>query len=381
MEDRGRTVEGVVTRAEFWSGRRVLLTGHTGFKGAWLALWLRQLGAEVTGISLAPRDQRALFVSAGVSEDLSSNLYIDVREYGAIREAVEQARPQVVLHLAAQPLVRRSYADPLETFSTNVMGTAHVLEALRPLADVEAVLVVTSDKCYENREWPWGYREIEPLGGSDPYSASKACQEHVAAAYRHSFFGREGSTILATARAGNVIGGGDWSEDRLVPDVIAALRAGQPVSVRNADAVRPWQHVLEALSGYLTLVERMATAEVSEAYNFGPEKEAEPWPVSRVVDYLTTRWGDGATWRSDGSMQPPEAHALEVDSSRARHELGWRTRLSTARALEWTLDWYRAQAAGQDVRTVTLEQLAQYRRLDGAEERAIDGTPIPVLRT
>jgi CDP-glucose 4,6-dehydratase len=350
-------VEDVVADARFWRGRRVLVTGHTGFKGSWLALWLERLGAQVTGFSDVVPTEPSLFELARVGTGLR-DVRGDVRDPDAVRAAVAGA--EVVLHLAAQPLVRRSYQDPRETFEVNVIGTVNVLEAVRAEPGVRVVVNVTSDKCYENREWEWAYREDEPMGGKDPYSASKGAAELVTAAYRRSFFADPGGTRLASARAGNVIGGGDWGEDRLLPDVVRASLSGQPVAVRNPSAVRPWQHVLNPLSGYLTLA-RALWDEPAHAggWNFGPSDE-EARPVSWILERLAGRWPGGLEWDHDAGEHPPEAHYLKIDSSRARARLGWRPAWDLERALGSIVDWYAALQGGADMRAVTLEQIGAF---------------------
>ena len=346
----------------FWAGKRVLLTGHTGFKGSWLALWLQRLGAEVTGLALAPDTQPNLFTLA-VADGMASQI-VDVRDRAAVQACFAASRPEIVLHLAAQALVRPSYADPVGTYATNVMGTVHVLESARTTASVRAIVVVTSDKAYENREWPWAYRETEAMGGYDPYSNSKGCAELVVSAYRRSFFAQSGVQV-ASARAGNVIGGGDWSVDRLIPDIVRAFEHGQSVEIRSPGAVRPWQHVLEPLAGYLTLAERLHGddgAAFTEAWNFGPTDE-DCRSVSHVIDQVTTYWGGDARWHRSETPQPHEANFLKVDSSKARARLGWDRRLRLADALAWTTDWYRAQGRGASARDLTLAQIETYEQL------------------
>jgi CDP-glucose 4,6-dehydratase len=330
--------------ATFWAGRRVLLTGHTGFKGAWLTLWLRKWGARVTGLALSPPTQPSLFAAADAGAGLTHRI-ADVRDAAAVREAVETTRPEIVLHLAAQPLVRHSYVDPVGTYATNVMGTVNVLDAVRGVGGVKAVVCVTTDKCYENREWAWGYRETDALGGHDPYSNSKACAELVSAAYRDSFL-REGGTALATARAGNVIGGGDWAADRLVPDLVCAFAAARPAVVRNPFAIRPWQHVLEPLGAYLLLAHRLYEHPETYAkpWNFGPD-DADAQPVAWVADRLAKTWGGRARCEQAGATahpQPHEARYLKLDCSAAKAELAWRPTLSLGQALDWTVRWYKA---------------------------------------
>lgn len=351
----------------FWSGKRVLLTGHTGFKGSWLALWLQQLGATVTGFALAPPTQPSLFEEAGVADGMHSILG-DVRDLSALQRAMQEAQPDVVIHMAAQALVRLSYDTPVETYATNVMGTVHLLEAVRQTPGVRAVVNVTTDKCYENKEWVWGYRENEPMGGFDPYSNSKGCSELVSAAYRSSFFNpadhaRHG-VALATARAGNVIGGGDWAKDRLIPDILAAFAAGKQVPIRNPHATRPWQHVLEPLRGYLTLAEHLYTdgPAFAEGWNFGPNGD-DAKPVEWIVRQLARRWGQGASWQIDAGNHPHEANYLKLDISKAGQRLHWQPALRLNDALGLIVDWARARQAGADMHTVTLGQIAAYQAL------------------
>jgi CDP-glucose 4,6-dehydratase len=346
-----------VVSPDFWRGRRVFLTGHTGFKGSWLTLWLRRLGADVTGYALAPETAPSLFETARAGDGIRSIL-ADVRDLEGLRSAMTESRAEVVFHLAAQSLVRESYARPVETYATNVMGTANLLEAVRESKTVQAVVVVTSDKCYENREWVWPYRENEPLGGHDPYSSSKGCAELVAAAYRSSFFPR-----IATARAGNVIGGGDWARDRLVPDLIRAFTIGEPAVLRNPLAIRPWQHVLEPLHGYLLLAERVAQGEHAEAWNFGPA-EQDVRPVQWIADELVRRWGSGARWDQDRDTHPHEALTLKLDSSKARTQLRWTPRLTLGDALDWIVEWHHAFNAAPDrAAETTLRQIERYEAL------------------
>lgn len=357
-------MEAVVNEGDFWRGKRVFLTGHTGFKGGWLSLWLQHLGAHVTGFALAPPTQPSLFELASVSRGMESVIG-DIRDGEHLMRAMRAATPDVVIHMAAQPLVRYSYTAPVETYATNVMGTVHLLEAIRATPSVRAVVVVTSDKCYENREWVWGYREDEPMGGYDPYSNSKGCAELVVSAYRNSYFNPAGPSgggvALASGRAGNVIGGGDWASDRLLPDILRACAAGEPVAIRNPHAIRPWQHVLEPLSGYLVLAQRLWAEGVSFAggWNFGPS-ERDARPVSWIVDRVTRHWGEGASWRLEGGEHPHEAHYLKLDCSKARALLGWEPRWHLDVALEHTVDWYRAYLAGADLRAACLEQIQAY---------------------
>ena len=361
-----RAMEDVVTQD--WRGVRVFLTGHTGFKGGWLALWLANKGAVVRGYSLDPNDAEttpALFHATRVFESVD-DVRGNILDRDALLKAMREFRPQVVFHLAAQALVRVSYADPLGTYATNVMGTANVLEAIRSVDSVRAVVVVTSDKCYENREWHWGYRESDPLGGYDPYSSSKACAEIVSAAYRNSFFNSSngGQTLLATVRSGNVIGGGDWSQDRLIPDLVRGFLAREQVLIRRPGSVRPWQYVLEPIAGYMTLGARLLAGEsaLAAAWNFGPWDD-DAWPVERIADEMAQRWGKDASWKIDGAPSVHEAGYLKLDASKARAELGWHPQLRLNSALEWIVDWYRAWQNGADMRAFTLQQIANYERL------------------
>lgn len=340
----------------FWRGRRVLLTGHTGFKGSWLGLVLGRLGANVTGYALAPQGDRSLFDGARVGKHLRSVIG-DVRDLGALKAATSAAEPEIILHLAAQSLVLTSYEAPLDTFSTNVLGTANLLEAARSVPSVRAVVVVTTDKVYKNREWHWPYRESDELGGRDPYSSSKACAELVTSAYRDSFLATRG-VALATARAGNVIGGGDWAENRIVPDFVRAALARRALVVRNPGSTRPWQHLLEPLEGYLLLAERLVSSpQAGEgAWNFGPPADAVQ-PVRRLVEDLVAGWGSGAAWKHERADQHHEATLLTLDSAKARQEIGWSPRLGYARGVQLTLDWYKAFANGVDLETTTLGQI------------------------
>ena len=330
------------TQADFYRGKRVLVTGHTGFKGAWLASWLKMLGARVVGVALPPEpDRPSLFQAADVANGMHSVMG-DIRDRSVLATVLKDHSPEIVFHLAAQSLVRRSYREPVETYATNVMGTAHLLEAVRQSPSVRAVVVVTSDKCYENREWPHGYRESDPLGGRDPYSSSKGCAEIVTAAYRASFFGPDAAAI-ASARAGNVIGGGDWAEDRLIPDLFRGLAAGEPVIIRNPGATRPWQHVLEPLRGYLLLGERLWNRAdgVAEAWNFGPPDQ-NVVPVLELARSVLRYWGGGNLRVEADPSAPHEAHFLRLDWGKARAGLGWQPFLTFDETVRLTVEWYRA---------------------------------------
>jgi CDP-glucose 4,6-dehydratase len=356
-------MENMVTHS--WRGVRVFLTGHTGFKGGWLALWLASRGAIVRGYSLDPSTSPSMFEAARVAESVE-DIRGDIRDRETLDRAMREFAPELVFHLAAQALVRPSYADPVGTYATNVLGTVHLLESVRSLASVRAVVVVTSDKCYENQEWHWGYREQDRLGGHDPYSSSKACAEIVCAAYRSSFFSspEKAGVMLATARSGNVIGGGDWSQDRLIPDLIRAFMRSEPVLIRRPKSVRPWQHVLEPLAGYLTLAERLLAGETKLAapWNFGP-LDQDAWPVERIADAMARRWGNGASWIADTAPSVHEAGYLKLDASKARAELGWLPQLRLNTALEWIVDWHQAWSAGSDMQAFTLKQIGQYEAL------------------
>lgn len=348
--------------ASFWRNRRVLLTGHTGFKGAWLALWLEHLGASVTGLSLPPESPDGIHGAIGTWDGLDARM-VDLRDADGVARVVADADPEVVLHLAAQALVRRGYADPVGTYDVNVMGTAHVLRAVQRASSVQAIVVVTSDKVYANDGAGRPFIESDPLGHGDPYSNSKACAELLVASWRTSFLGPKGIPV-ATARAGNVVGGGDVAADRLLPDAFRALAAADVLRLRNPDAVRPWQHVLEPLSGYLLLAQRLATGELApEAVNFGPDDDSCR-SVSEVVQRVFDLTGTG-TWEPDGGAQPPEASLLRLDSSLAHRRLGWRPRLDLAGTLAWTVDWWRAQVEGSDMRAFSLAQIAAYEELIG----------------
>ena len=357
----------MVLNTTFWKGRRVLLTGHTGFKGSWLSLWLQSMGAHVLGYALAPPTRPSLFEVAEVGKGMTSILG-DIRDLPGLQAVFLEHRPEIVIHMAAQALVRYSYQNPVETYSTNVMGTVHLLEAVRNTPGVKAVVNVTTDKCYENREWVWGYRENEPMGGYDPYSNSKGCAELVSAAYRSSFFNAndhaQHGVALATVRAGNVIGGGDWAQDRLIPDILAAFEQGKPAMVRNPHAIRPWQHVLEPLRGYLTLAERLYQQgpAFAEAWNFGPNDE-DARPVGWIVGQMAALWGSDAQWQVGAGAHPHEAAYLKLDIAKARSRLGWQPLLRLDDALKLIIDWSRQRLSGADTRELTLAQIRTYQTL------------------
>ena len=344
---------------EFWGGKRVFLTGHTGFKGSWLSLWLQSLGANVKGFALDPPTQPNLFSVAQVYEGMNSEIG-DIRDLERLRKSMTQFDPEVLIHMAAQPLVRISYKDPVETYHVNVLGTVHVLEVARQCENLKVIVNVTSDKCYENKEWVWGYREEDPMGGFDPYSSSKGCAELVTSAYRRSFLADAGVGV-ASARAGNVIGGGDWAEDRLVPDILIAFEKGEPAVIRNPNAIRPWQHVLEPLCGYLVLAERLwhEPEKFSEGWNFGPCDE-DVVSVREIVTRMAELWGEGASWRGDEHTHPHEATYLKLDASKARARLGWRPVWRLEETLERTVSWHRAWLRGGDMRAWCLREIAEY---------------------
>ena len=343
----------------FWKSKRVLVTGHTGFKGSWLSLWLQDMGAIVCGVSLAPSTSPAMFDVAHVASGMEHHIG-DIRSFSLMQKRVSEFLPDILIHLAAQPLVRLSYREPVETYATNVMGTIHVLEAARHSGSVRAIVNVTTDKSYENEEWEWGYRENDPVGGHDPYSSSKGCAELVSAAYRRSFL-QEANVAMATARAGNVIGGGDWADDRLLPDILRSLEKADPVQIRNPNAIRPWQHVLEPLSGYLVLAEDLFEKghDFAEAWNFGPlDEDAKKveWIANQTCDY----WGGGVRWEAQPGDHPHEANFLKLDISKAGKYLDWKPRWPLQTALAATVDWHRAWLRGKDMAATSLDQIAEY---------------------
>ena len=351
----------MIDRHSFWQGKKVFITGHTGFKGGWLSLWLQHLGADLVGYAQTPPTSPSLYEMAHLAEGMHSVIG-DVRDLEHLQQVMVEHEPEIVFHLAAQPLVRYSYEQPIETISTNVLGTAHLLEAVRHTSSVRVVVSITSDKCYENKEWHWGYREVDALGGHDPYSASKAAAELMIATYRNAYFPPERygdhGVALASTRAGNVIGGGDWAMDRLVPDIMRAVMNGRPVIIRNPRATRPWQHVLEPLNGYLLLAEHLwqAGPQFAEAWNFGPN-DADVKPVSWIVDYVTSVWAEGASWQLDDAEQPHENTFLKLDCSKAHNRLGWQPRLNLAQTLDWIVDWFQAYQRQENMRAMTIKQI------------------------
>ena len=367
MGERPCPLEGLVMAAEFWNGRRVFVTGHTGFKGGWLVLWLKKLEAVVAGYSLPPQTSPSLFDVAKIDHDIN-NLIADINDLGRLKTEMRLFEPEIVFHLAAQPLVRYSYDSPLETLRTNIMGTANVLESVRQAPTVRAVVIVTTDKCYDNKEWEWGYRETDALGGYDPYSGSKAAVEIVTASYRNSFFSQERflehRVAVATARAGNVIGGGDWSPDRLIPDLLRSIEGGRPLVLRNPGSVRPWQHVLEPLNGYLQLAERLVESgpAFAESWNFGPG-ENDTISVLEIVKKMNHKSRSPVEVETSGSPQPHEANVLRLDTSKARVRLGWRPVLSIDTAINWIMDWVLSYQSGQDMRVVTRKQIDNFQAL------------------
>jgi CDP-glucose 4,6-dehydratase len=357
-------MENMVSSMDFWQNKKVFLTGHTGFKGSWLSIWLDLLGADVTGYSLEPPTKPSLFELARLSEHMK-DIRGDVCDLGSLQRALNDSEAEIVIHMAAQPLVLDSYQFPVETYATNVMGTVNVFEAVRTAKTVKAVINVTTDKCYKNREWYWGYRENEPLGGYDPYSNSKACSELVTSAYRNSFFNsnnyKEHGVAVASARAGNVIGGGDWSKGRLVPDCIRAISSGYNITIRSPESIRPWQHVLEPLSGYLLLAEKLYEEgpQFAEAWNFGPY-QADTKPVKFLIKRLCLKWGEGAAYQLDKKQHPHEAHILKLDCSKAHLKLGWAPRWDLEKTIDTIVDWTRSYRNGENIQAVCQKQIHEY---------------------
>jgi CDP-glucose 4,6-dehydratase len=344
----------------FWKGKKVFLTGHTGFKGGWLSLWLQSMGAVVKGYSLAPPTNPSLFEVADVAKNMDSQIG-DIRDLDLLKQNMLGFNPDILIHMAAQPLVRLSYIEPVDTYTTNVIGTVNVLEAARTCPNLKAIVSVTTDKCYENKEWAWGYRENEPMGGHDPYSSSKGCAELVSSAYRNSFFNTKDSAALATARAGNVIGGGDWADDRLIPDILKAFENSKSVVVRNPLSTRPWQHVLEPLSGYLVLAEHLYQfgQEYAEAWNFGPREE-DCKPVNWILDQMVATWGEGAGWELDQNNHPHEAGFLKLDCSKAALKLHWHPRWNLEHTLGLIVNWHLDWRAGKNINQKCLQEIASY---------------------
>ena len=355
-------MEKLVINPSFWKGRKVFITGHTGFKGSWLSLWLAQLGANVTGYSLEPPTKPALFEDAKVVGVLQRSILGDIRDADTFTEAMQAAKPEVVIHMAAQSLVRESYIDPVGTYTVNVIGTVNLFEAVRKTSGIKVVLNITTDKCYENREWVWSYRENEPMGGHDPYSSSKGCAELISSAYRRSFLQHEG-VALATARAGNVIGGGDWAKDRIVPDAMLAFMNKTHFLVRNPAATRPWQHVLEPLSGYIMLCQQLIQYPdaFAESWNFGPSEE-DIKPVSSLADILIKNWGEGVSWELDGETHPHEASFLKLDCSKAKAKLNWKPIWNLERALDETVRWYKVWHSEREMHQFSLNQIENYQQ-------------------
>lgn len=348
----------------FWQGKKVFMTGHTGFKGSWLSLWLQEVGAEVKGYALAAPTTPSLFIEANIDQGMLSEEG-DIRNFEQLKDSIASFQPEIVFHMAAQPLVRLSYDNPMETYSTNVMGTVHLLEAVKQVGGVKAVVNITSDKCYENREWIWGYREDEAMGGYDPYSNSKGCAELIASSYRQSFFNKdkyqEHGCALASVRAGNVIGGGDWADDRLIPDMLKAFSNEKSVEIRSPHAIRPWQHVLEPLSGYITIAEHLYEQgpDFAEGWNFGPREE-DAKPVQWIVEKLAEQWGDNASWHLSEGEHPHEAHYLKLDCSKAKMRLDWQPAWNLEETLSRIVIWQKAWLGGKDIKQHTIHEIKEY---------------------
>ncbi|MBE0426179.1 MAG: CDP-glucose 4,6-dehydratase [Nitrospirae bacterium] len=347
----------------FWKDKKVMITGHTGFKGSWLSIWLKRIGANVVGYSLPPPTNPSLFEIANVNRGITS-IEGDIRNFEYLKSTIDRYRPEIIIHMAAQALVRYGYENPLETYSTNVMGTVNILESVRQVNGVRVLVIVTSDKCYDNKEWCWGYRENDTLGGRDPYSSSKACAEMVTTAYCKSYFSHN-DVAIASVRAGNVIGGGDWSEDRLIPDIMKAFMEHRPVIIRSPQSIRPWQYVLDPLYGYLLLAERLWSngQEYAGGWNFGPPKE-DAKPVSWIVEEIKKMWGDDASWELDNySGNPKEALCLKLDCSKAKHLLGWSPNLNLHIALKWIVDWYRAYMQNENMQKYSNDEIIRYENI------------------
>jgi CDP-glucose 4,6-dehydratase len=356
------SLEDLVVNTSFWKGKKVLITGHTGFKGSWLCLWLKHLGAELVGVSLEAPTTPSHFEQAKIEDDIKTYQQ-NICDLEALHAVFEKENPQIVFHLAAQSLVRHAYRDPIETYETNVMGSLKVLEALRKSSSVKAVVMVTTDKCYENREWHWGYRENEAMGGYDPYSSSKGCAELLIASYRRSYFPSDSYSVhqkaVASVRSGNVIGGGDWAEDRLIPDIIRSFQRGEKVHIRSPHATRPWQHVLDTLSGYIMLAEKLYDSgpKYAEAWNFGAN-EGDAKPVQWIVEHMAKHWGSAAQWCIDSGEQPHEAKYLKLDCSKAHNNLGWWPKWNLSQSLDKTIEWYQTDVS--DKKQISLEQIEAY---------------------
>ena len=357
-------MEGIIPDRKFWRGKKVFITGHTGFKGSWLILLLHRLGAEITGYALEPPTNPSLY-NLIRGDELINSVIADIRDYKTLLESIKHARPEIVIHMAAQPLVMESYKNPRDTYEINVMGTVNLFEAIRGVEDVKAVLNVTTDKCYENKEWLWGYRENEPMGGYDPYSNSKGCSELITSAFRRSYFNPKGNdnhgVAVASARAGNVIGGGDWAEDRIIPDFVRSMMRGEKVVIRSPYAIRPWQHVLEPLTGYLKLADKLFSEgpKFAEGWNFGPyDKDARN--VEWIIETICRLWGEGASYSLDTNPQPHEAHYLKLDWSKAKAELGWMPKWDIETTLKSIVDWNKAYLNGNDMLTVCNSQIELY---------------------
>ena len=353
-------MEGLVIDNSFWKDRNVFITGHTGFKGGWLSIWLNQLGANVTGYALEPIKEDSFFYQASVNDFLFNSVYGDIRDLKTFKKTIQLSEPSILIHLAAQPLVIDSYNDPLNTYSTNIIGTVNMFEAAREVSSLDAIVNVTTDKCYENNGTLIGYKETDPMGGHDPYSSSKACSELISSSYRKSFF-NESSVGLATARAGNVIGGGDWAKNRIIPDAMRAFKNNKKLLVRNPNSIRPWQHVLEPLSGYLMLCQKLVSRpnSYSKPWNFGPNEENAK-PVSFIVDTISSAWGSDVGWEKDGYIHPHEANYLKLDCTRAKKNLRWEPIWSLEKSLVETVNWYKAFYNGEEIKSFTLDQIQKY---------------------